>query len=263
MTKQVEELHDQHDERVTEDLLWLARGPSMTVNRYKKYIINGIRFRTLSSENNKTTQNSGVVVTAKTSSFSTVKDNNPLSGDVTYFGRLNDIIELNYHKGKKIVLFNCDWVDVNTRRGIKTDELGFTLVNFNHLLRTKETFVLASQAQQCFYSEDPIDKDWNVVIVTKPRDTYDMNNDMEEDGFEFVDDAPIEHETHNDQQLEAIEIETNVNWDRPDVPDVIIDTPLTSIGNNDACEDTVELNDSGEEDDGYEDEYEGDDDNWA
>lgn len=134
MTKQVEELHDQHDEHVTGDLLWLVRGPSMTINRYKKYIINGIRFQTLSSENNKTTQNSGVVVTAKTSSFSMVKDNNPLSGDVTYFGRLNYIIELNYHKGKKIVLFNCDWVVINTRRGIKTDELGFTLINFNYLL---------------------------------------------------------------------------------------------------------------------------------
>ncbi|KAG5566650.1 hypothetical protein RHGRI_002267 [Rhododendron griersonianum] len=62
----------------------------------------------------------------------------------------------------------CDWIDNN--KGLKHDDFGFTLVNFKHLLYTKnqerdEPFVLASQAQQIFYIQDPVDDDWNKTPV--------------------------------------------------------------------------------------------------
>ena len=112
-------------------------------------------------------------------SYASVRDSNPMEGNVDYYGILTDIIELDYFDKAKVVLFRGDWVDVATGRGIKKDELGFTLVNFERLIHTgeqllHEPFVLASQVKQVFYSHDPKDEQWHVVIHNAPRDRFDM-----------------------------------------------------------------------------------------
>ena len=47
-----------------------------------------------------------------------------------------DIIELNYHDRFSVILFKCTWANATTHRGIVTDDLGFTLVSFAHLIHT-------------------------------------------------------------------------------------------------------------------------------
>lgn len=167
------ELHTRGDHRITEDLINLASGPAEFVKRYKGFIINGFRFHTKDLEENRKTQNSGVMLEAMTNSFSSARDNNPIVGDVTYYGVLNDIIELEYAVDKKVVLFHCDWISNGSRK--KQDENGFTLLNFEGLKPHNEPFILACQAQQVFYVADRVDKGWKVVIKTTPRDFYDMN----------------------------------------------------------------------------------------
>lgn len=115
---------------------------------------------------------------AMTESYASARDRNPVSGDVNFYGVLTDIIELHYSKAYKFVLFKCDWAD-HSRGLIERDDFGFTLVNFNHLLYTKhqitdEPFILASQANQVFYVRDPMEKDWHIVVKTKPRDVFDI-----------------------------------------------------------------------------------------
>ncbi|KAJ9561926.1 hypothetical protein OSB04_007086 [Centaurea solstitialis] len=168
----VEELHIIGDQRITNELRVLANGPVEIVNKYKGFIVNGYRFHTKEVERKKKTQNSGVVLEAKTSSFSSARDNNPVVGDVTYYGVLNDIIELEYSVGKKVVLFKCDWISNGKRK--REDENGFTLLNFQGSKPNNEPFILACQAQQVFYVADPVDKEWQVMIKTTARDTYDM-----------------------------------------------------------------------------------------
>ena len=78
-----------------------------------------------------------------------------------------------------MVLFKCDWYDVHNPAGIKTDDFGFTLVNFCRVIHTgkekrHDPFVFSCQVEQVFYVEDPKSKGWHTVIRKRPRDAFDM-----------------------------------------------------------------------------------------
>lgn len=230
---------------MTDEVKWLSQGPNEVARRFSGYIINGFRFHTKNRERNKKGQNSGVVISAKTSSFASARDKNPIVGDVTYYGALKDIIEVDYYGHFKVVLFKCDWVDVTSRgKGIK-DDYGFTLVNFNRLLSTgqnmsDEPFIFASQAEQVFYVEDPVDKGWHVVIKTKPRDLYEMSDEIHPDDLE----AYHESELYDGERMENDFIVTDekLNWDRVDVDGItieanIFDTQEMEPNQEDDCDD--------------------------
>ncbi|XP_021733226.1 uncharacterized protein LOC110700042 isoform X1 [Chenopodium quinoa] len=104
-----------------------------------------------------------------------------------YYRILTNILEIQYLDGKRVVLFHCDWWDVNrVGRGVKVDKHGNVSVNSLCSLRTKEPFVLMSQAQQVFYVSDGLDPDWLVVVKTHPRHHY---NFVEKEGTESEEDA--------------------------------------------------------------------------
>ena len=161
---------------VTEDIKWLARGPLRNVRRYSGYLVKGYRFHTLEREETLKTQNSGLVVTVEGANYASSRDRRPVDGVINFYGKLNDIIELNYSGQIRVVLFKCDWVDIN--RGCKKDN-GVTLVNFSYKAHTganltDDPFVLASQVDKVFYVRDPKHKDWEVVRHVKLRDAFDM-----------------------------------------------------------------------------------------
>ncbi|KAK5824488.1 hypothetical protein PVK06_019263 [Gossypium arboreum] len=109
------------------------------------------------------TQNCGVIVNSSITSYASARDSNLVEGNVEYYGLLTDIIELNYYGRWKVVLFRCDWADVNTARGIKEDQIGFTMLNFSRLIHTgqqlkDEPYVFSSQVKQVFYLKDLTDK---------------------------------------------------------------------------------------------------------
>ena len=130
-----------------------------------KITCNGYRWRIKKIDKRSETQNSGVLVNSCTD-----------TGDIAYYGILTEIIELSYPQGRSVILFRCDWV--HPIRGVKQDEFGFTLVNIKSHWKTSEPFVLASQAVQVFYVPESKEKNWHVVIATKPRDLYDLEDDV-------------------------------------------------------------------------------------
>ena len=139
-----------HEGPISEHILSLSRGPSTSVTCYTSLM--GSNFTQENEKNGKKkTQNSGVVVTIEVSSFASAKDMNPISGHVSYYDVLTDVIELHYLSGNKLILFKCNkWDVINIGNGIKNDEYGFTCLNFECTICTDEPFVLASQAKQVF-----------------------------------------------------------------------------------------------------------------
>ena len=109
-----------------------------------------------------------------------------MEGDVEYYGIITDIVELDYYGKRKVVLFRCDWADVNSTRGIKKDQFGFTMVNFSRLIHTgqqlmDEPYVFSSQVKQVFYSHDPTKDGWYVVLRNTPRELIDIGDGSRDD----------------------------------------------------------------------------------
>ncbi|RYA56937.1 hypothetical protein DD596_25330 [Enterobacter cloacae complex sp. 4DZ3-28B] len=110
-------------------------------------------------------QNSGVTPRAESQYFTSVHDANPYVASIPYFGGfINEIWELNYVKFT-VCVFNCKWVDSNI--GVRTDDIGFTLVELKKLGYHNDHFIMAKQARQVFYVQDPCDERWCVVLQGK------------------------------------------------------------------------------------------------
>ena len=87
------------------------------------------------------------------------------------------IIKLSFNKGrKKIVLFECNWVDNNKN---KIGKHGFILVDFTRPKKKTYPFILPSLVLQAFFVPDPYDMPQEVPVVTKPRDTFDLSTEGE------------------------------------------------------------------------------------
>ncbi|XP_062103264.1 uncharacterized protein LOC133814298 [Humulus lupulus] len=151
---------------VSMNLIWISEGPSHMVVKHDGYIINGQRFNTKALDDKRVTQNSGVSIIASIAQFSSAKDKNPVYSDMTFYGIIDEIWELNYHSFK-IPVFKCNWVESNN--GVKVDELSFTLVDLKRLGYKSEPFILGTQAKQVFYVEDSLDSRWSIVLSTQPR----------------------------------------------------------------------------------------------
>ncbi|XP_075658683.1 uncharacterized protein LOC142628479 [Castanea sativa] len=236
---------DREREGVSDTLAALSKWPYNYVKQLKHYVINGLKFRSVKDEVNRKTQNSVVSVTT--------------DGGITYYGVSSDIIELNYSENIKHVLFKCKWVDDQNRRGYKTDEFGFSMVNFTHFIHggdemIDEPYVLASQATQVFYVEEKRQKDWYVVVKTKARDVFDAGvgpQRDEDDTYSFSENVP-----YNVSSNEVVS--DNLGWARDDVEGMTIDASIIAqrdlheVANLDDCE---FIDDESNNEDANEDEY--------
>ncbi|KAL4032918.1 hypothetical protein IC575_006001 [Cucumis melo] len=69
---------------VSDNFRWIAHGLHPFVIRYSGYAINGCRYHTKSCENDRSVQNSGVSLVAKTMQVSSSKDKNPVIRDMSF-----------------------------------------------------------------------------------------------------------------------------------------------------------------------------------
>ncbi|XP_004289417.1 PREDICTED: uncharacterized protein LOC101293531 [Fragaria vesca subsp. vesca] len=167
-SERIEQLYAEGKESA--QMFSLAQGSGKQAVYYKGYNIHGFRFHTEQHDENKKTQNSGVMVKGE-------KEINC----VPWYGTITDIVELWYIDQNKVILFHCNWFDTATKgKGYKEDRYGILSVNNKGKLNTQEPFVLASQATQVYYVEGIKNSTWSVVVETKPRNVFEMPTDEEE-----------------------------------------------------------------------------------
>ena len=157
----------------------LSLGPQRKCKCYNGYFVNGYVFHTEEYGQGKKTYNNGVCVKGSTSS----------ELEVDYYGRLEEVVELQYHNEQNIVfLFKCYWYDM-TDRGIRVDpHYGLVEINSKARLRNvNNVFVFAKQCQQVYYTYTPSFRkdrsrvDWLSVLKTKPRGRVEVVQDENED----------------------------------------------------------------------------------
>ena len=174
---------------VNKDLFALGCSPDYRVTRYTACIVNGVRFSTTSRDANKKTQNSGIMLPGA---------GNPTNNDHSdYFGTLKEIICLQYHDNRSVVIFKGDWFMQGKDR-IKNDGY-FKSINVGKLAKTDDDYILATQAKKVFYltDRDPANKGWKIVQTYDHRHLYNVS---ENEGVRYDADAYQEQEQAGRQQ---------------------------------------------------------------
>ncbi|CAN1121606.1 hypothetical protein LINPERHAP2_LOCUS866 [Linum perenne] len=150
--KMSETLRSNKDEQ-TLALHSLSCKPLPCVVKYKGCIINGVRFHVKERESRLQSQNSGIMV-----------EGNHLDEVINFYGVLDEIIQLNYIRDKRVYLFKCNWFDVDKRKSRIMHDGAVTSVKIDRFWYSDDSFILANQARQVFYTKDPkLGCNWLVV----------------------------------------------------------------------------------------------------
>ncbi|KAL5572352.1 hypothetical protein UlMin_021949 [Ulmus minor] len=138
------------------------------VSSYPACIVNGVRFVTHARDVRLKTQNSGVSVAGTENEI--------------FYGQLQQILEFSYLNDFSVVLFKCKWFRCDSRRMVTENNI--TSINITSESYKDDQFILASQAQQVFYVEDPSrGPNWRVVQHVNHRSIWDIT----EDGMSDID----------------------------------------------------------------------------
>ncbi|XP_062176073.1 uncharacterized protein LOC133881134 [Alnus glutinosa] len=117
---------------------------------------------------------------------------------IEYYGESKRILELRYPGPNTVYLFECDWWNIGNSIGIRTDQ-GFTSVNTGRKWYESDPFILACQAVQVFYLDDPkLGGNWKVVQKLINRNIYDILRVQEGDNEE--DDQGIRDDTYQEDE---------------------------------------------------------------
>ncbi|TYK01536.1 hypothetical protein E5676_scaffold451G001020 [Cucumis melo var. makuwa] len=167
------ELHE--GKVVSNTIRWLAHDPNCGVMTYEGYMVNGCSYHTKSRDDHQSIQNSGIMLVATTKQVSSAKDKNPVIGDMSFYGIIEDIWEVSCNTFNT-VLFKCKRVE--NKNGVRIDDLHFTLVDLSRIGHSSDSFIIATHGQQVFYVSDPVDPRWSVVVRPPQKDfPYKCAND--------------------------------------------------------------------------------------
>lgn len=154
----------------TNELYALAYGPDKRVGLYTGCVVNGVRWHVKHIEETRTTQNSGVMVPGT-------------HGDQqsNFYGRLVNVVKIGFQDGYHVILFKCEWFNTQPRFFRKKKihrilrDYHLTSLNTTNVWYKDDPYVLAKQAQQIFYLDDPkLGSGWKVIQKIQHRHVWDV-----------------------------------------------------------------------------------------
>ncbi|CAL1383444.1 unnamed protein product [Linum trigynum] len=219
----------------------LSRGPLPCVNKYTGCIINGVRYHTKDREGRLKSQNSGVVV-----------EGNHCDEVIDFYGVLLEIIKLYYLRDKHVYLFKCGWFNVDRQKSRIVNDGAITSIRVDRFWYMGDPFVLANQAKQVYYTNDPkLGLNWRVVQLFNHRHIF--SGDIENlDDPEISNDMSNNEDAYQDEELinvlpevGSIEIDGEVSLRRDDVAAEVVDVVIRR--KRTASEREMEIEDAHEE----------------
>ena len=139
----------------------------LDVRSYSRCIVGSVRFHMLECDSQHTTQNSWVMVIGEGSGGSA--NNN-------FYSVLDEVLHVQYPFGRRAWLFMCRWFDTDKNKSHRThEELGYKSINTSRFLFAEEPLILATQAHQVFYLEDPKNGiNWKIFQVVQNKRVWDV-----------------------------------------------------------------------------------------
>jgi hypothetical protein len=169
----------QIERNASASLYLLNLSPERKVKCYNEYFVNRYMFHTKKYGYGRKTYNGGVCVKGSTCS----------EFEIDYYGKLEEVIELQYHSDhNKVFLFKCYWYNT-TNKEINVDP-HYGLVEINSKARfcnVNNVFVFVRQCQHIYYIYTPSFRkdcsrvDWLSVLKMKPRSRVEVVQDENKD----------------------------------------------------------------------------------
>ena len=111
--------------------------------------------------------------------------------DEEYYGVIEDILDVEYPRLIKCVLFKCQCYDPTRERGVRFTKFGVTEINSSKKLNKYDPFVLASQVDQVCYIPylrvKRIHDSWITATHINPRRRVDGVKDHDPMQQNYVD----------------------------------------------------------------------------
>ena len=163
--------------------------PSPTVLTYQAYDINGYMFYTEERDKKTSYQNNSVRIECMTVNEADKR---------VYYGTIKENWELDYVK-VKVALFRCAWILLGQ---VRIDEYRKTCVNRTMMANHADPFILASDATQIFFVEDPLHKNVHLSMHGKRR-VLGVDDVADEDEYDEFDELPTK-ESHTRVQQSSV-----------------------------------------------------------
>ncbi|WKA09144.1 hypothetical protein VitviT2T_026818 [Vitis vinifera] len=198
---QMKILRHQGSPEATDELYSLASGPDRRVSLYHSCVVNGIRFHTKDRDDRHITQNSGVLVLG-----------DHYEDMIDFYGVLLNVVVLDYIFNNQVVLFKCEWFDTDPNKKRLLDDGVLRCINVDNKWYEEDPYVLASQAQQIFYVNDPkLGSSWKVVQKVLHRHIFDVPEQTTTNDSENDNEDPTIEEAY--QENDSTDIVWSVNQD--------------------------------------------------
>ena len=136
---------------------------------WQGYDINGYTFYTAAKDKKSISQNSGVRIEAL---------DDRTGQNITYYGIIDDIQELDYGANIQIPVFRCRWVKYP--QSVEVDDYGLIIVNLDNVGYKDDPWVLASQVAQVLYVIDPSKKQKHTFVLgNEDVEQYNQYEEMD------------------------------------------------------------------------------------